>query len=834
MRIGCLQFAPKVGDVSNNLNRADAVLAKADPTELDNLDLLVLPEMAFSGYNFKSVQHITPYLEPSGSGISSLWARTTALKYDCTVAVGYPEKVTASRRRPSVSSSPEYYNSLIIVNGDGETVANYRKSFLYYTDATWALEGGGFYAGEMEDFGQVAMGICMDINPYRFEAPWNAFEFSVHVLRVKANLVILSMAWLTREDRSTFTPFPQDPDMETITYWIQRMEPIIRAEKDEETIVIFCNRCGIEDDVVYAGTSAVVGIKNGEVSVYGLLGRGVKELLVVNTDLPPFAKLVNRPEIATGAEGDVSSSQPEQQSEKESPLTSVHDAASTPAGSPISSHVSPGQVDTAQPEPESMVQTMYTDASAAEEDGQSDSNQVETRSHMREDSPSLSPMHPLSHEEPDDCSECDESDCYSGCDGDCGGCDEHAFVGSLEALQTPTCPSPTPMAARPKLEISTGPETLPPLRTRKIPRGMDPGNFFTSRDLCTPPATPFDDHSMPATYYRRSPPSAIPTSANIHTPDEPVWPGFEGSSKIDPRRAPARGPPSRSDNRTTQPKTPVPKLIDDGVAEEVVVLPRPMSPKFRNASRSPTLTHHSSRSDPAQYLKRAKSFGDSRLLNQEEPTGACSPCKEAKSDRGRRLEELKPTKTLWDSQFKDMIPIAASPSVFQTTFPPIAAPIYNITHTSRDESVVEEQPEPPRPKSRLGHRAGSKSASNSIPMFQYEAPPIPQTPLISSYSPRATSRGRQPAKQQGMPSPTKGGHYGSVRHTPKSSMGGLVHPDIQAMLMTEDEASAGRTVLRGEKSRERGQWTPSRRHSIVEEEIDAILSSLDARSPISN
>lgn len=46
MRIGCLQFAPQVGDVNNNLNRADAVLNRADP---DSLDLLVLPELAFSG-----------------------------------------------------------------------------------------------------------------------------------------------------------------------------------------------------------------------------------------------------------------------------------------------------------------------------------------------------------------------------------------------------------------------------------------------------------------------------------------------------------------------------------------------------------------------------------------------------------------------------------------------------------------------------------------------------------------------------------------------------------------------------------------------------------------
>lgn len=49
MRIGCLQFAPQVGDVDNNLNRADAVLSKANPDDLDSLDLLVVPEMAFSG-----------------------------------------------------------------------------------------------------------------------------------------------------------------------------------------------------------------------------------------------------------------------------------------------------------------------------------------------------------------------------------------------------------------------------------------------------------------------------------------------------------------------------------------------------------------------------------------------------------------------------------------------------------------------------------------------------------------------------------------------------------------------------------------------------------------
>lgn len=60
-------------------------------------------------------------------------------------------------------------------------------------------------------------------------------------------------------------------------------------------IIVFCNRTGIEDETtVYAGTSAVIGIHQGEVKVYGLLGRGVKELLIVDTDEPPFANLTIR------------------------------------------------------------------------------------------------------------------------------------------------------------------------------------------------------------------------------------------------------------------------------------------------------------------------------------------------------------------------------------------------------------------------------------------------------------------------------------------------------------------------------------------------------------
>ena len=59
MRIGCLQFNPVLGDVAGNMERADALLLES--SERETLDLLVLPEMAFSGRSYDP-------LPPEGSG----------------------------------------------------------------------------------------------------------------------------------------------------------------------------------------------------------------------------------------------------------------------------------------------------------------------------------------------------------------------------------------------------------------------------------------------------------------------------------------------------------------------------------------------------------------------------------------------------------------------------------------------------------------------------------------------------------------------------------------------------------------------------------------------
>jgi hypothetical protein len=83
--------------------------------------------------------------------------------------------------------------------------------------------------------------------------------------------------------------------------WIARLEPLIRAEIEDEIIVVLANRAGIEDDAVYAGTSVVLGIHHGEVSVYGILGRGENKLLLVDTSSPPVGKLISDSKAAAAA-----------------------------------------------------------------------------------------------------------------------------------------------------------------------------------------------------------------------------------------------------------------------------------------------------------------------------------------------------------------------------------------------------------------------------------------------------------------------------------------------------------------------------------------------------
>lgn len=254
-----------------------------------------------SGYNFHSLEEIKPFLEPTTSGISTHWAIQVARHYNCHVTVGYPE-ITVPASNPSDPQTQ--YNSTVTVSPQGTILQNYRKSFLYYTDETWASEGPGscahklsdpsskdtpFFAGELGALGKVTLGICMDINPFRFTSPWDDYEFSSLALTSQSPLLCISMAWLCHLTPTELLTEPTQPDVTTVAYWVERFQPLVEARNEKPVYVIMANRCGMEKGVCYAGSSTVIKIEKGVVSLFETAGKSEEKCLVVDlAERPKF------------------------------------------------------------------------------------------------------------------------------------------------------------------------------------------------------------------------------------------------------------------------------------------------------------------------------------------------------------------------------------------------------------------------------------------------------------------------------------------------------------------------------------------------------------------
>ena len=230
------------------------------------------------GYDFGSLEAIAPYLEVTNAGVSTQWAQSVAKELKCFVTVGYPE-ITATE-------PTKRYNSIVTVAPDSSVLTNYRKSHLYYTDENWASEGKPpFFTGEIKGLGLVALGICMDINPYQFKVPWDRYEFASNALAAKVPLIVVSMAWLTRLSEEELVNDPAQPDMNSVTYWIERFAPFFHNRSQKPTIIICANRCGNEGNVWYAGSSAVICIKDGKVIIHDALGKYEERCLVTEVEM---------------------------------------------------------------------------------------------------------------------------------------------------------------------------------------------------------------------------------------------------------------------------------------------------------------------------------------------------------------------------------------------------------------------------------------------------------------------------------------------------------------------------------------------------------------------
>lgn len=145
MKVGFVQPSVSFGEFDKNVNRLSKLVAT-----LKEWDLLVLPELVFTGYSFLSrsevIEYGKKYMEPSLK-----WLTSVSKEYGGTVVAGLVEYV----------DDEHVYNSAAIAN-NGELMGIYRKIHLFYREKLY------FNPGDEEpkvyDVGRFKLGviICYD------------------------------------------------------------------------------------------------------------------------------------------------------------------------------------------------------------------------------------------------------------------------------------------------------------------------------------------------------------------------------------------------------------------------------------------------------------------------------------------------------------------------------------------------------------------------------------------------------------------------------------------------------------------------------------------------
>jgi len=124
VRVGFYQFSPKFGDIGSNLNKIEETL-----TRIKKVDLMVLPELCNSGYNFRNKKEALQLAEPVPKGKSTRsWIRLCQKKKFYLVA-GINE---LDRGR--------LYNSAVLVGPEGY-LGKYRKLHLFYNEKKFFQPG---------------------------------------------------------------------------------------------------------------------------------------------------------------------------------------------------------------------------------------------------------------------------------------------------------------------------------------------------------------------------------------------------------------------------------------------------------------------------------------------------------------------------------------------------------------------------------------------------------------------------------------------------------------------------------------------------------------------
>src|SRR5437016_8271446 len=126
-RVAAIQYEPEQGEKEKNV--AD-LLRLVEEAARHDARLIVLPEMATTGYCWESRTEVAPHVEPVPGPTTGRFQRL-ATQYACYIAISMPEVDPATN---------VYYNCMVLIGPDG-IIGTYRKIHSYISEPRWARDG---------------------------------------------------------------------------------------------------------------------------------------------------------------------------------------------------------------------------------------------------------------------------------------------------------------------------------------------------------------------------------------------------------------------------------------------------------------------------------------------------------------------------------------------------------------------------------------------------------------------------------------------------------------------------------------------------------------------
>jgi len=171
MKIATIQFAPVFGNLSFTIEKLKPLLKKSEEA-----DIVVLPELANSGYNFGSLEEAKSLSENTNNSVFVEFLRAQCELYQFKIATGFSEL-----------EGNQLYNSSLLIDKKG-VIGKYRKLHLFMNEKKFFNPGNLALPIFEVDNVKIGMLICFD---WMFPEVWRKLALKgADIILHPSNLVL--------------------------------------------------------------------------------------------------------------------------------------------------------------------------------------------------------------------------------------------------------------------------------------------------------------------------------------------------------------------------------------------------------------------------------------------------------------------------------------------------------------------------------------------------------------------------------------------------------------------------------------------------------------------